>query len=227
MPVTYQNLFAYTLLPPLLRAYLPHTTHIGTTTTIIPLKFFSRAGSFNTKQHYTLTWQFSEISLKTNSNGLFTSYTRLPRTCLFMKHQNMIPSNILHVQIFLTNIAQVTISWINQNSFLNQISHKTYLSKHHKNIAFTNMNLYITFLIQLFTATFTGLAIKWTNSMWFIKPDFFSNCSSHTSQDTNVLTKHNPSTPISFQNVNHILHKTTMYWPDTTLLNIINIKCFR
>ena len=64
-------------LPPLLRAYLPHTTHIGTTTTIIPLKFFSRAGSFNTKQHYILTWQFSEISLKTNSNGLFTSYTRL------------------------------------------------------------------------------------------------------------------------------------------------------
>ena len=54
--------------------------------------------------------------------------------------------------------------------------------------------------------------------MWFIKPDFFSNCSSHTSQDNNVLTKHNPSTPISFQNVNHILHKTTMYWPDTTLL---------
>ena len=43
-------------------------------------------------------------------NGLFTSYTRLPRTCLFMKHQNMIPPNILHVQIFLTNIAQVTIS---------------------------------------------------------------------------------------------------------------------
>ena len=28
----------------------------------------------------------------------------------------------------------------------NQISHKTYLSKHHKNIAFTNMNLYIMFL---------------------------------------------------------------------------------
>ena len=80
------------------------------------------------------------------------------------------------------------------------------------------MNLYITFLFQLFTATFTGLAIKWTNSIWFIKPDFFSNCSSHTSQDNNVLTKHNPSTPISFQNVNHILHKTTMYWPDTTLL---------
>ena len=32
------------------------------------------------------------------------SYTRLPRTCLFMKHQNMIPSNILHVKKFLTNI---------------------------------------------------------------------------------------------------------------------------
>merc|ERR1711994_133633 len=55
-------------------------------------------------------FNFSEISFKTNSNGLFTSYTRLPQTCLFMKHQNMIPSNILHVQIFLTNIAQVTIS---------------------------------------------------------------------------------------------------------------------
>ena len=114
---------------------------------------------------------------------------------------------------------------MNQPKFiLNQISHKTYLSKHN---TFTNMNLYITFLFQLFTATFTGLAIKWTNSIWFIKPGFFSNCSSHTSQDNNVLTKHNPSTPISFQNVNHILHKTTMYWPDTTLLNIINIKCFR
>ena len=98
----------------------------------------------------------------------------------------------------------------NPDFFSNCSSHKTYLSKHHKNIAFTNMNLYITFLFQLFTATFTGLAIKWTNSIWFIKPGFFSNCSSHTSQDNNVLTKHNPSTQISFQNVHHILHKTTM-----------------
>ena len=117
--------------------------------------------------------------------------------------------------------SQILHRWQSHEStkinFLNQISHKTYLSKHHKNIAFTNMNLYITFLFQLFTATFTGLAIKWTNSIWFIKPGFFSNCSSHTSQDNNVLTKHNPSTQISFQTVHHILHKTTMYWPDTTL----------
>ena len=36
-------------------------------------------------------------------------------------------------------------------------------------------------------------------------PDFFSNCSSHTSQDNNVLTRHNPSNLISFQTVHHIL----------------------
>ena len=62
--------------------------------------------------------------------------------------------------------------------------------------------------------------------IWFIKPDFFSNCLSHTSQDNNVLTKHNPSNKISFQTVHHILHKTTMYWPNTTLQPRFLFKMF-
>ena len=63
---------------------------------------------FNAKQHNIFTWQFSQISLKTNSCELFTNYGSWDIKIWSLHTYSM-------YKFFLTIIAQVTISWINQN----------------------------------------------------------------------------------------------------------------